>query len=512
MTVPLSSTKSSELARIAAEAAGTSSSSVEFTLTHGPANGHDGPLPMPIDAADPDKVDPDAWPTDFCHFSVAGLSVSTSTWPSAMSAFSGRVQIGLPEHTGRRDTYSYSGHAVPNPGFIHQSTRKVEVLITLGNTHWSPTYREALMQALVIEKLAGLAAERDAPLLHLHTPVAPFPQAHGSERGDGSNERLRDAIGPCLRFGIGVDPTMSDARLDFETELAALAEEYGFGLKLDDQRFNRVRGEWFTIRGFDRERYRQARGRLFPEASVLTPKRAMIASVVGPSRAGTTAAAVGALRARGIGVLAASVSSMRKTTFINLVLPVAADAPGRLPQWSGGWLDALPRLGDCAGHRPDVADDDADEGLIADWKVALSPAMRCSYPQSSQQTGATTTGRVPYPIWLWWQLPYRTVDTPALLAEVQAALQPHTRRCEVAYAQSRLCRGDVVRGRAKLVVMLSQENRDHAAVQRLLTDAAEAAQERIRERLPALGGVDAGKVRLRLSPRERWLTYAGISA
>jgi hypothetical protein len=138
--------------------------------------------------------------------------------------------------------------------------------------------------------------------------------------------------------------------------------------------------------------------------------------------------------------------------------------------------------------------------------------MRCSYPQSSQQTGATTTGRVPYPIWLWWQLPYRTVDTPALLAEVQAALQPHTRRCEVAYAQSRLCRGDVVRGRAKLVVMLSQENRDHAAVQRLLTDAAEAAQERIRERLPALGGVDAGKVRLRLSPRERWLTYAGISA
>lgn len=510
MTVPLSSTKSSELARIAAEAAGTSSSSVEFTLIHGPSNGHDGPLPMPIDGADPEKTDPDAWPTDFCHFSVAGLSVSTSTWPSAMSAFSGRVQIGLPEHTGRRDTYSYSGHAVPNPGFIHQSTRKVEVLITLGNTHWSPTYREALMQALVIEKLAGLAAERDAPLLHLHTPVAPFPQTHGSERGDGSNERLRDAIGPCLRFGIGVDPTMSDARLDFETELAALAEEYGFGLKLDDQRFNRVRGEWFTIRGFDRERYRQARGKLFPEASVLTPKRAMIASVVGPSRAGTTAAVVGALRARGIGVLAASVSSMRKTTFINLVLPVAAQAPGRLPQWSGGWLDALPRLGDCAGHRPAVADD--DEGLIADWKVALSPAMRCSYPQSSQQTGATTTGRVPYPIWLWWQLPYRTVDTPALLAEVQAALQPHTRRCEVAYAQSRLCRGDVVRGRAKLVVMLSQEHRDHAAVQRLLTDAAEAAQERIRERLPALGGVDAGKVRLRLSPRERWLTYAGISA
>jgi predicted amino acid-binding ACT domain protein len=400
---------------------------------------------------------------------------------------------------------------VPNPGFLNQSTRKVEVLVTLGNTHWSPTYREALMQALVIEKLTGLAAERDAPVQHLHTPVAPFPQTHGSERGDGSNERLRDAIGPCMRFAIGVDPKMSETRLDFETELAALAEEYGFGLKLDDQRFNRVRGEWFTIRGFDRERYRQARGKLFPEASVLTPRRAVIASVVGPSRTGTTAAVVAALRTRGIGVLAASISSMRKTTFINLVLPVAADTPATLPQWSGGWLDALGRLGACADHRPGVADE-SDESLIADWKVAVSPAMRCSYPQSSQHTGATTTGRVPYPIWLWWQLPHRTVDTPALLAAVQAGLQPHTRRCEIAYAQSRLCRGDVVRGRAKLIVMLSQEHRDHAAVQRLLTDAAEAAQQRIRERLPALGRVDASKVRLRLSPRERWLTYAGIFA
>jgi hypothetical protein len=503
MTSPLSSTKSSELARIAAEAAGTHFSSVQFTLTHGSA--------LPVSIVDPDKEDPNGWPTDFCHFSVAGLSVSVSTWPSAMSAFSGRVQLGPVDDIGERETYSFFGHAVPNPGFLNQSTRKVEVLITLGNTHWSPTYREALMQALIIEKLTGLAAERNAPVLHLHTPVAPVPQTNKSERGDGSNERLRDAIGPCLRFSIGVDPKMSEVRLDFETELAALAEEYGFGLKLNDQRFNRVRGEWFTIRGFDRERYRQARNRLFPDAPALTPRRAVIASVVGPSRTGTTAAAVAALRERGIGVLAASISSMRKTTFINLLLPVAADIPGTLPQWSGSWLDALPRLSASAGGHPRAADP-SDESLIDDWKVALSPAMRCSYPPSSQQTGATITGRVPYPIWLWWQLPHRTVDTPALLAEVQAALQPHTRRCEIAYAQSRLCRGDVVRGRAKLIVMLSQEHRDHAAVQRLLTDATEAAQLRIRERLPALGRVDPSKVRLRLSPRERWLNYAGISA
>ncbi|MBU2663766.1 hypothetical protein KOI35_09625 [Actinoplanes bogorensis] len=526
-----SSTKSSELARIAAEAAGTRTFSVQFTLTHGTATGYDGTQPMAyVTSGDDDKDDPNSWPTDFCHFSAAGLSMSTSTWPSAMSAFSGRVRIGRVEGNGRRGSFSFGGHSVPNPGFLNHSTRKVEVLITMGTAHWSPTYRETLMQALLIEKLTNLAGERGVPVLHLHTPVAPVAQTGRSDPGDGSNERLRDAIGPCMRFSIGIDPARSETRLDFETELAALSEEYGFGLRLDDQRLNRVRGEWFTIRGFDRERYRQTRTQLFPDAPMSTPKRALIVSVVGPSRTGTTAAAVATLRARGIGVLAASISSMRKTTFINLVVPVADHAPSTLPPWSGGWLEALPRITDAAGFvaaptgfaadlaagfaadlEAESAARSADESPIADWMAAVSPAMRCSFPPSSRQTGAATTGRVPYPIWLWWQLPHRTVDTPALLAEVQAALRPHTRRCEVAYAQSRLCRGDVVRGRAKIIVMLSQEHRDHAAVQRLLADAAETAQERIRERLPAICRVDPSRIRLRLSPRERWLPYAEIS-
>lgn len=499
MTFSTSATRSSELARIAAEAAGTRSSSVRFSLTHGP----DDDLPVSMTGVEPAKEDPDAWPTDFCHFSAAGLSVSTTTWPSGESAFSGRVQIGRPERTpGRRDTYTYSGHAVPNPGFLNQSTRKLEVLITLGNTHWSPTYTEALMQARIIEQVAGLAADLATPVLHLHTPVAPVPHTHGPERGDGSSEQLRDAISPCLRFAIGVDPKLAKARLDFQTGLAALAEEYGFGLRLNDQRFNRVRGDWFTIRGFDRERYRRSRDRLFPDVPAGIPATAVIASVIGPSRTGTTAAVVATLRAQGIGVLAASISSMRKTTFINLVLP-ADDMVSE--QWSGDWPQALPRLG--AHHDPGDLDD-----LVADWKVAISPSMPCSYPPSSQRTGANATGRVPYPIWLWWQLPHRTVDTPTLLHEVQAGLKPHTRRCEVAYAQSRLCRGDVIRGRAKLVVMLSAEHRDHAVVQRLLSDATEAAQQHTRQRLPALGCPDTAQVRLRLSARERWLTYAEISA
>ena len=115
----------------------------------------------------------------------------------------------------------------------------------------------------------------------------------GSSEATGPNERLRDAIGPCLRFSIGVDPQRSEARLDFETELAALAEEYGFGLKMDDQRLNRVRGEWSTIRGFDRERYRQARGQTVSRGTGVSPRRAVARERRRPVRTGTTAAAVG---------------------------------------------------------------------------------------------------------------------------------------------------------------------------------------------------------------------------
>ena len=92
---------------------------------------------------------------------------------------------------------------------------------------------------------------------------------------------------------------MPTARLDFEQGLVALAEEYGLGLKLDDRRFNRVRGEWFTIRGFDRERYRQERNRLFPDAPMHLPKHAMIASVMARPALGMAADVIAALRANG---------------------------------------------------------------------------------------------------------------------------------------------------------------------------------------------------------------------
>jgi hypothetical protein len=512
--VPVPSTRSSELARIAAEGAGVDTSSVRFAVRHGPAGQHPDPIYRLTGPPPGTTPDSEYWPSDFSLFSAAGLSTCISTWPAATSAFSGPIQVGQPEATGRPDTFSYAGLTVPNPGFLNESTRRIDVLLTLGSTHWSPSYRDCLMYSLITERVSRLAMERaGGPVLDLLTPAAPFQDPHASERGDGSDERLRDAIGPCLRISVGVEPNMSAARLDFETGLADLAEEYGLGLRLDDRRFNRVRGEWFTIRGFDRERYRRERNRLFPDVPVQLPKQALIATVMAPARVGMATQVTGALRARGIGVMAASIFNMRKIGFINLVLPAADDTGPPPAAWSGDWDHAMKMLADrCATDRSPTADDTDAEEAILDCKFAVSTAMRCTYPPSSRRTGASVTGRVPYPVWLRWDVPHGVVDTPRLLARVQANLEPYAEQFEVAYAQSRLVHGDMIRGRAKLIVVLAHGHRDNVQAQRLLTDVAERAQERTLKQLMSVQDVEPGRARLYMSPRERWLAYARVSS
>lgn len=512
--MPLPSNRSSELARIAAEAAGSDTSLVRFTVTHGPT-GRDPDLIRWADGQLQDTAaDPEFWPSDFCHFSAAGLSMSASTWLSAKTAFNGPIQIDPPEPTCRRGTFSYSGLTVPNPGLLNEeSIQPIEVLVTLGSTPWAPSYRDCLMNSLIIQRLCALASERAGGFVqHLVTPAAPSLDHRVYERGDGSNERLRDAVGHCIRMSVGVDPNLPTARLGFEEGVAALAEEYGLGLRLDDRRFNRVRGEWFTIRRFDRERYRQKRNRLFPHVPAdLLPRKALIATVMGPGRPGGGAAVIAALRAKRIGVLAASLCSMRKIAFNQLMVP-ASDSGQSLPAWSGDWDEAVNILAQrCATFPRQESDDGGDTNVFTNLMFAISPIMRCYWPQSSRRTGAAKTGRVPYPLWLRWEIPHRSIHTPRLLANIQAKLQPYMQRCEVAYALSRRVRGDVVHGRAKLIVVLDHCYRDQAEAQSVLADVAERAQEETLKQLDSRD-VETGRTRLRISPRERWLADAGISA
>jgi hypothetical protein len=164
----------------------------------------------------------------------------------------------------------------------------------------------------------------------------------------------------------------------------------------------------------------------------------------------------------------------------------------------------------CVSNRS-PATSDRDDDVIADCQAAISAPIRCSYPPSSRRTGATVTGRVPYPLWLRWDVPHDMVDTPQLLAKVQANLEPYAQECQVAYAQSRLVHGDLARGRAKLIVVLAPGHRDTAEVQRMLTDVADQAQERTLKQLQAGHDIEPGRVQLRISPRERWIAHSRIS-
>ncbi|HTF10309.1 MAG TPA: hypothetical protein VK659_19250 [Asanoa sp.] len=506
-------TRSSELARIAAEAAGADTSSVRLRLIHGPAGFSPDGLTKPIPAFEPPLHDLAQWPSDFWLFSVAGLAMAVCAWPTPATVFTEPFEVGAPRPTDRPETFAYDGFSVPNPGFLNEPNRRIDALLTLNSTHWAPSYRDCLINGVVLAQICQLAVERGhGPIVHLHTPVAPFIDQQVSARGDGSHERLRDAVGPCVRLSVAVNPHEPTARFDFEQGLVALAEEYGLGLKLNDRRFNRAPGEWFSIRGFDRERYRQVRARMFPDTPMHLPKHAMIATVMGPARLGMAADVITRIRANGVGVLAAAVSSVRKVGFINLVLPLGEGADLGTPAWSGPWDDGVKLIAErCRSYDADGADH-GDHGAFAGFKVALSPPMQCSYPQSSRRTGASVTGRVPYPLWLRWDLPNRTVGSPLLLTMVRENLGLYAEHTEVAYAQARVGRGDVVRGRAKLVVLLAQPPRDVADAQAVLNEVAERVQERTLEQLSDMRLVGPGGVRLRLSPRERWLTYAGISA
>ncbi|GAA1862115.1 hypothetical protein [Asanoa iriomotensis] len=496
-----------ELATIAAEAAGADTSSVRLRLIHGPAGFPPDGLTRPVPAFEPPLHDLAQWPSDFWLFSVAGVAICVCAWPTPAKVFSEPFEVGPPQATDRPDTYAYDGFSVPNPGFLNEPNRRIDALLTLNSSHWAPSYRDCLVTGVVLARACQLALEHGhGPVVHLHTPVAPFIDQQVSARGDGSHERLRDAIGPCVRLSVAVDPHEPTARLDFEQGLVALAEEYGLGLKLNDRRFNRVPGEWFTIRGFDRERYRQVRARMFPDPPMHLPKHAVVATVLGPARLGMAADVIAHLRATGAGVLAAAVSSVRKIGFVNLVLPLAEGADVSAPAWSGGWHDGVKLIAErCRLYDADGADH-GDDDAFAGFKVALSAPMRCSYPQSSRRTGASVTGRVPYPLWLRWEIPNRTVGSPLLLSMVAENLSPYAEHTEVAYAQARVGRGDVVRGRAKLVVLLAQAPRDVADAQAVLNEVAERAQERTLEQLADRRLVGPGRVRLRLSPRERWLT------
>jgi hypothetical protein len=361
------------------------------------------------------------------------------------------------------------------------------------------------MLTRVLADLVALVAESGS-LLFVTSPVAPVVDPSKSVRGDGSGERTRDPQGPCIRFAVGLDGR-GRSRLGLERALAELAVDNGLGLKLADRRVDRVRGEWFTIRRFDRQRYAAVRDAAYGGLAAGSPRRAVAVTVVGPARAGTTRALLAALDHRSVGVLAISTTELQGIGVDSVVLPVVQpdpDGSGRQParaSWSSG-LDAVAAL---CGTGPPL-DDRPDARLPDGYALLVGEVLPCRFPSVSRQTGAANSRKTPYPLWATWDSPAYDADTPAVLRALADALAGRTVRHELLYATSRLVGQDRVSGRAKFAVVLSSGRGDlppdPPPVQDELHALAAAVEEEVLRALP---------LRLSVSAEERWLPSTGTA-
>lgn len=441
-------------------------------------------------------------------FAAAGLAASVCSWPSTVGP--GPDEVDAPHTTD--DGRFRAARTVLNPGFLPDALSQVELLLTLGKPPWNPSLRDCLMLTRMTSLLVDLAA-RAGSILFLHSPVAPVVDLPKSLRGDGSGEMTRDPQGPCIRLGVGleghgpgrraVEGPGALSRLGFEDAVARLAVENGLGLKLADRRVDRVRGEWFTIRRFDRDRYRAARDAEFAEVSAQAPRRAVVLTVVGPARAGMTRTVVSSLRHRGVGLLAMSTTELQGVGFDSLFLPVAQPGAAGPFDDSLGWSEGMAAIGRLCGIATPQADH-PEEHLPDGYALMVSELMACRFPHTSRQTGAAKDGRTPYPLWVSWDTPAHELDTASVITALTASLTARTASHELLYAHSRLVGQDRVRGRAKCSIVLGGSGPD-GGVQRSLHTLAATVEEHVLAALRSESRSGAPSLRVRVSSQERWL-------
>ena len=185
MTAGLS--RPAELANIAARAATEGASAVEFRVRH-----------VAVGRANGNRLDRSDQPDEAVRFCIAGIETAASIWPSTESPVTNEM-VSVREVGGTLNGdggLCWTGSAVLNPAFLYGSARRTEILVSFGDRAWNPSYRDTRMLTLIISELAGAAVECAAgPIMLLHSPVAPFREAVGGNRGDGSGELVRPSSG-----------------------------------------------------------------------------------------------------------------------------------------------------------------------------------------------------------------------------------------------------------------------------------------------------------------------------
>lgn len=508
--------KPSALAAAAARAAGSGISGIRFRVAHLGRNGIGDQLTL--DAQFPDNFAPERLVREALSFEVAGNCFELRTWtPQASVATDPGVQAAIVERNASngergpwhgeghsRDGFLYGGSGSLNPNFLYDSVKNVEVLLTVGDDAWNPSFRDSLMTGMTLENLARAAAEiADAPIMFLQSPVAPFHDRPPRRfRQDGSGEEPRRSQGSAIRLSMGLEEGRSKERLAFVEYICSFANENGLGLQFADRRYGRVRGEWWSVIEFDRDIFVQRSAELFPWADVTPPSTARMITFVGPARVGSSLAILRDLAARHVGVLAISVSGLQDLAFVNVLVPVAPARYTSAPT-DGTSTDLLVGLGSIASECGLTPRRRVKRRLVSELTAAMDYQVLNSGPVTLTVPPVDT---IEYPIWMSWELPEglsEACDPTFLVLSQLNSRSDVVQAAGLDYYRSRVIPSGRTRGRAKLSVHLVGLREDRI-VPELLGDLCVRGQT---EAVGALlkAGVPQPEIRLRVAWRERWL-------
>lgn len=497
------------LAAVAARAASAGSPAVLFDVTHFGADECAAPAATVTPPTALDRV-----ATETLAFHLAGAGFQLHTWapatPSKQQDGVSTSRISVHQHKDGvgASRQLFSGSVVINPDFLYDPARSIEVLLTLSDDPWRPTYADSLMVTLAYQGLVAAAAADDgAPVLFLQSPVAPFRDPARQFRVDGSGEAPRTANGMALRMLVGLEHSSRGKRIALMCRLAALATENGFGLQVADRRFGRVRGEWWTVLQPNEDRYAARKAELFSWAPDGVPTAVQLLTFVGPARVGSSAAITADLMARNVGVLAVSEASMQEVAFINLMVPVAPARIGRA-RLSSACLSIADGLGQTASEcgltrRQAVrAKSRIRSSAATDYRLLRTGPVR---PRIKESASAHD-----HPVWLSWGLPHTAghpPDVAELVAEQLREAKDRVLDARIDYYRARVLPDGRVTGRAKIAVSLADDV-PFTVVPALLSELCPWAQ---RESVARLVGEDVplSATRLRLAWRERWLGGSG---
>jgi hypothetical protein len=428
---------------------------------------------------------------EFLYFEVGGAGINVRTEASDEKRVR-RPQVEMVARPERRDPV-FKGRAVLNPGFLYQNGRGVEALLSVPHRQGGPSLGEAVQITSVAKAIASAAVDVEAPILFMHYPASqPDPPRPG-----GQHRGAR--LAATLRVSVAVDESAMEQRLDLLDDLVELATKEGFGLHLSDMRPTAVRGEWRLIHPTAVDG-----GEAWPahpgDISDEPVHDVLPVTVVGPARVGSSLAVLTALADHGIGIVGISISALQEIAFISLLVAI----PSGVSMSEGVSLPAGEGIKEvirkCRPRTPatprlDVALGDKANG----YEILFGPSRKLSVaPPASRRR----------PIWLYWDIPDQVTSSAILPAihealEVEDEAQRHGRLDpRIEYACGRSIDNDRFRGRAKISIKepVADPVRREAALSDITAQVEDYAREELATMYPG-----AGELIFRVEWQESWL-------